>query len=49
MGNLKASTEQLRARNERKRSGAAGIHLDRRDRRVRTRQAQFARAMKDAA
>lgn len=33
---------------ERKRSGAAGLHRDRRTRRVRTRQAQKARAFKEA-
>lgn len=41
--------EQLRQRQELRRSGAAGKHADRRDRRVRTRQASKARAMRDAA
>lgn len=41
--------EQLRQRNELKRSGAAGSHKDRRDRRARTRQADEARHMREFA
>lgn len=41
--------DQLRARLELRRSGAAGSHKDRRDRRVRTRSAAKARAMRDFA
>jgi hypothetical protein len=48
MKTFAATPEQLRARNELRRSGAAGTHRDRRDRRVRTRQAQKARALRDA-
>jgi hypothetical protein len=39
--------DQLRARLELRRSGAAGKHADKRGKRARTRQAQFARAAKD--
>lgn len=47
--NQKATEEQLRSRMERRRSGAAGLHKDRRDRRARTRQGQRARWERDAA
>lgn len=49
MKNFAATPEQLRARNELKRSGASGRHQDRRDRRTRTRQTQKARAFQDAS
>jgi hypothetical protein len=39
---------QVRATQERRRSGAAGKHADKREKRARTRAAQFARAMKES-
>jgi hypothetical protein len=45
----KASREQVLARQERRRSNAAGTHRDRRDRRVRTRANAKARAMREYA
>jgi hypothetical protein len=39
--------EALRATQERRRSGAAGKHADRRDKRVRTRSAAKRRALKE--
>jgi hypothetical protein len=41
--------EMLRKRMELRRSGASGRHVDRRQRRVRTRQAAKARALKEAS
>lgn len=41
------SPEAVRATQERRRSGAAGKHADKRDKRVRTRSAQRARALKE--
>lgn len=41
--------DQLRARLELRRSGAAGKHADRRDRRVRTRSASKARSLREFA
>jgi len=43
----KASPEQVRARQDRRRSNAAGKHLDKRTKRARTRAAQKARALRD--
>jgi hypothetical protein len=40
--------EAYQAAEARRTSGAAGKHLDKRDKRARTRQAQMARALKDA-
>jgi len=40
--------EAYQAAEGRRTSGAAGKHLDKRDKRTRTRQAQMARALKDA-
>jgi hypothetical protein len=45
----KNTAEQLRQRQELRRSGAAGKHADRRDRRVRTRGAAQARALREAS
>ena len=41
------AAERLRAREERRRSGAHGMHRDRRDRRARTRTAAVTRAIKE--
>ena len=43
----KASPAQLKARLERRKSGAAGTHGDRRTKRNRTRAAQKSRALRD--
>lgn len=43
----KDSPERIRARQERKRSGAAGKHQDRRTKRARTRAASKARALRE--
>lgn len=42
-----ATAEQLRARQELRRSGAAGKHADKRSRRARTRNAAKTRALRD--
>lgn len=42
------STEQVQEIQERRRSGAAGRHLDRRTRRARTRSAAVRRAIREA-
>lgn len=42
-----ANPERARAEAERRRSGAAGTHGDRRYRRSRTRQGQLSRALRD--
>lgn len=47
MNTNKASREQVIARQERKRSGAAGTHGDRRTKRNRTRSAQKRRAISE--
>lgn len=48
-GYLPMTDEQLRAVQELRRSGAAGKHRDKRDKRARTRGASKARAMRDFA
>jgi hypothetical protein len=45
----KNTPEQYRERMELRRSGAAGKHADRRDRRVRTRSASKARSLREFA
>lgn len=47
--NIRNTPEQLRQRLDLRRSGAAGSHADRRDRRNRTRAAATARAIKEHA
>ena len=44
----KQDDEHVRATQERRRSGAAGIHADRRTRKLRTRSAQKRAAMRDS-